>query len=173
MCFKKKQNDGKQVTQEKETVQENQDPKSEQPVQTAIGNPNVYESCIEELTKKLTKRKRMIIVGYVLLMILLLYGVVRVAGVLTAQKELLGDVLTVVLICAVSLVFSAVVIWIAMKLLMLTQRYQTVINRLEILQTRLRVGTTEASKKALVNQELKMVTRILGELGWKQWYGAK
>ena len=115
----------------------------------------------------------MIIVGYVLLMILLLYGVVRVAGVLTAQKELLGDVLTVVLICAVSLVFSAVVIWIAMKLLMLTQRYQTVINRLEILQTRLRVGTTEASKKALVNQELKMVTRILGELGWKQWYGAK
>jgi len=193
MCIKNKQNDGKQVAQKKETFQENQETnkvkesptkpgftlehvvvsetQSEQPVETTVGNLDSYESCIDELIKKLKDRMWMKMAGYVFLMVLLLASVVRGAGVLADQKEILGDVFTVALICAVLLVFFAVIIWAVMKLLMLTQRYQTVINRLEILQIKLKVVATEASKKALVNQELKIVTRILGELEWKQWYG--
>lgn len=124
------------------------------------------EKCIKRLIRKLIWKKTGKIVGYMLLMILFLAISLMLIGTLIClhtRLMTLSEVPFVLLFCVFIFVFFVTIVWLTIKMSTIIQQYQTAINRLVILQTRLELGTKEHANEALISQELKMIMRILGK----------
>ena len=121
------------------------------------------EKCIKRLIRKLIWKKTGKIVGYMLLMILFLAISLMLIGALIClhTRLTLSEVPFVLLLCAFLFVFFVTIVWMTKKMSTIIQQYQTAINRLVILQTRLELGAKEHANEALISQELKMIMRIL------------
>lgn len=164
-----------QVNQTNETLNKEQDQNPEahtgiknqqnQSNQMSGGKITLSEDCIKNLIRNLIWKKTGKIFGYLLLMILFLAISLLLTGVLIClhTRLALSEVPFVILLCAVLFVFFAIIVWLTKKMSTIIQQYQTAINRLVILQTRLELGTKEHEKEALISHELKMIMLILGK----------
>lgn len=164
-----------QVNQTNETLNKEQNENTEahtginnqqnQSNQMTGGMIKPSENCIKSLIRKLIWKKTGKIFGYLLLVILFLAISLLLTRILVClhTRLALSEVPFVILLCAILFVFFAITVWLTKKMSTIIQQYQTAINRLVILQTRLELGTKEHEKEALISHELKMIMLILGK----------
>ena len=157
-----------EAQKEQSDVMKDQSATEKQPTKSAPTSEGVVATSIngiKSLIDNLTKKKRTIIVGYVFLMLLFVLVVALMARALIKLHELLilSEIPYVLLLFAVLFVCFAIMVYLALKVLVICQRYQSAINRLDILLSRLNLGMNEQSKEFLIDNELKMIARILEE----------
>lgn len=159
---------GKEAQKEQSDTMKDQSATENQPTKPAPISKGVVATPINVITSfinNLTKKKRAVIVGYVFLMFLFVVVAALMALALIKLHKLLilSEIPYVLLLFAVLFVYFAIMVYLALKVLVICQRYQSAINRLEILSSRLNLGTNEQSKDSLIDNELKMIARILEE----------
>jgi hypothetical protein len=159
---------GEEAQKEQSDAMKDQSASDNQPTKPAPTSEAIVATSINGiklLIDNLIKKKRTIIVGYVFLMLLFVVVAALMARALIKLHEMLilSEIPYVILLFAIFFVYSAVMIYLVHSMLMCTRRYQAAINRLVILLTRLDLEANEQSKEELVDNELKMISRIIGE----------